>query len=261
MGTTLLGVDLDESPVGGLIERLLSEEELEMLADGGRERDEDVDGSDDTDEPGETELGNDLVDDAVGSDDATSVAVGTSGSGSTGVDTPSPGTEPGRLAGRVPSPEDEDSDGGWKERLRPIVLKGTVALAVLAVVGFVAYRYLGTAKEKVSDKIGSDEDDAETEPEPTDVTGDVPEARRRAKAPSREGFSDRPVDETVHRAADASGDDAADEQDDIGRPRADSDVGALVGLAALAIVAATVRKFGEDRPRDPLVDGPADDDE
>ena len=60
MGTTLLGVDLDESPVGGLIERLLSEEELEMLADGGRERDEDVDGSDDTDEPGETELGNDL---------------------------------------------------------------------------------------------------------------------------------------------------------------------------------------------------------
>jgi hypothetical protein len=236
MGTTLLGVDLDESPVGGLIERLLSEEELEMLADGGREADEESGGGDDTSETGETEMGTDLVNDAVTSDDATSVPVGPGGDESSGVDTPSPGTEPSGLAGRVPSPEDEDSDGGWKERLRPILLKGTVVLVVLAVVGFIAYRYLGTAKEKVSDKIGSDDEDAESEP--------------------------RPTDETVHRAADADGDDAdADEQDDIGRPRADSDAGALVGLAALAIVAAAVRKFGEDRPRDPLVDGPDNDDE
>ena len=263
MGTTLLGVDLDESPVGGLIERLLSEEELEMLADGGREADEETGGGDDNSETDETEMGTDLVDDAVTSDDATSVAVGTGGDESSGVDTPSPGTEPDRLAGRVPSLGDdsEGGDGGWKERLRPIVLKGTVVLAVLAVVGFVAYRYLGTAKEKVSDKIGSDDEDAESEPRPSDVTGDVPEARRRAKAPSREEFSERPVDETVHRAEGAEDDADADEQDDVGRPRADSDAGALVGLAALAIVAAAVRKFGEDRPRDPLVDGPADGDE
>jgi hypothetical protein len=176
MGTTLLGVDLDESPVGGLIERLLSEEELEMLADGGREADEESGGGVDTSETGETEMGTDLVNDAVTSDDATSVPVGPSGDESSGVDTPSPGTEPSGLAGRVPSPEDEDSEGGWKEKLRPILLKGTVVLAVLAVVGFVAYRYLGTAKEKVSDKIGSDDEDAESEPRPSDVTGDVPEA-------------------------------------------------------------------------------------
>ena len=265
MGTTLLGVDLDESPVGGLIERLLSEEELEMLADGGRDRDEDVDGSDNTDDPGETKLGTDLVNDAVTSDDATSVPVGTGGDESSGVDTPSPGTQPSGLAGRVPSPGDdsEGGDGGWTKTLRPIVLKGTVVLAVLAVVGFLVYRYLGTAKEKVSDKIGSDDEDAEAEPRPSDVTGDVPEARRRAKEPNREEVSDRPVDETVYRAEDADGDDGAEDEapDSVGRPRADSDVGALVGLAALAIVAAAVRKFGEDRPRDPLVDGPADGDE
>jgi len=263
MGTTLLGVDLDESPVGGLVERLLSEEELEMLADGGHEADEETGGGDDTSETDETQMGTDLVDDAVSTDDdATSVPVGTSGSESTGVDTPSPGTEPSGLAGGVPSPGDDDSEGGWKEKLRPILLKGTVVLAVLAVVGFVAYRYLGTAKDKVSDKIGSDED-AERESRPTDVTGDAPEARRRAKAPSQEEFSKRPVDETVHRAEGADGDDGVDDEasDSVGRPRADSDVGALVGLAALAIVAAAVRKFGEERPRDPLVDGPADDDE
>ncbi|WP_436928099.1 hypothetical protein [Halosimplex amylolyticum] len=285
MGKTLLGIDLDESPVGGLVERLLSEEELEKLTDGGRDprdesgasgrrdADESIDDFDATEDLDATDdAGTDLVDDAVESDDGSDarIPVGTTTSADAGPDTPSPGDEPTGLTGRVPSPGDEETDdeGGWKEKLKPILLKGSVALAVLAVVGFLAYRYLGSAKDAVSDKFGSDDEES-TSPAPEDVSGDVPEARRRAKAPSRdrEEYADRPLDETVRHAEDATGAEAdeegegedRDEPETVGRPRDDSDVGALVGLAALAIVAAAVRKFGEDPPRDPLVDGPADD--
>ncbi|WP_135364101.1 hypothetical protein [Halosimplex halophilum] len=284
MGRTLLGIDLDESPVGGLIEGLLSDEDLEKLTDGGRDVD-DEHGADSPDDPSvaddaEADVGTGLVDDAVESgegdrDGATrsesgSIPVGTSGD-SDAWDSPSPdGPDP------VPSPgaEDvDDEDGGWKAKLRPVLLKATAALAVLAVVAFLAYRYLGKARSVASDKLGSD-DEADSPPTTGAAAGDAPEARRRAKAPDRddrEEFADRPVDETVgyaERAAsggesDVSGDgeDEADdgEPDTVGRPAADSDVGALVGLAALALVAAVVRKFGEDREYDPLVDGPADD--
>jgi len=278
MGRTLLGIDLDESPVGGLIEGLLSEEDLEKLTDGGRDADADpeTDASrDGTDDESGTEVGTDLVDDAVesdgeGGDTSESVPVGTSASGSSDTwDSPSPeGPEP------IPSPGAEDVDddeGGWKAKLRPILLKATAALVVLAVVAFVAYRFLGKAKSAAGDRFGSDE---ETDSPPTTdaVDADAPEARRRAKSPERddrEALGDRPVDETIGRAepaepADAGAsdeDEAADDEEpeSVGRPTADSDVGALVGLAALALVAAVVRKFGEDREYDPLVDGPADD--
>ncbi|MFC7139475.1 hypothetical protein ACFQMA_06430 [Halosimplex aquaticum] len=273
MGKTLLGIDLDESPVGGFVERLLSEEELEKLTDGGRgPRDETgASGRRDTDEPTDDLDGTDLVDDAVDADDGPGgrIPVGTSAGSSAGADTPSPGDER-PVGGRVPSPgaEDTDEEGGWKEKLKPILLKGSIALAVLAVVGFLAYRYLGKAKKVASDKLGSD-DEQSGSPSPENVTGDVPEARRRAKAPSRdrEEYADRPVDETVRHAQEASdsGSDRDHEDEGPSAPRTapqtrnDSDVGALVGLAALAVVAAAVRKFGEDPPRDPLVDGPADD--
>ncbi|QLH77871.1 hypothetical protein HZS55_11425 [Halosimplex rubrum] len=308
MGRTLLGIDLDESPVGGLIEGLLSDEDLEKLTDGGRDVDDEraADGGDeppreaDDDDPAgdatddATAVGTDLVDDAVGaedtdesdagesaaSSDAESIPVGTSATGeSDGWDTPNPdGPAP------VPSPGEEnvdDEDGGWKAKLRPILLKATAALLVLAVVGFLAYRYLGKATSVASDTLGSDEDEPDSPPTTDAADGDAPEARRRAKAPERddrEEFADRPVDETVGHAeraeaagesgaADDDGTDGTDgEADDgdaapetVGRPTADSDVGALVGLAALALVAAVVRKFGEDREYDPLVDGPTGD--
>ncbi|ELZ22793.1 hypothetical protein C475_16866 [Halosimplex carlsbadense 2-9-1] len=298
MGRTLLGIDLDESPVGGLIEGLLSEEDLEKLTDGGREpgdeppagddeppRKADESAGDATDDDA-TAVGTDLVDDAVGSDgadgsgssEAESIPVGTGGdAGNAPWDTPSPeGPEP------VPSPGAEhvdDEDGGWRENLRPILLKAAAALVVLAVVAFVAYRYLGKATSVASDKLGSDEEDADSPPTTGAAEADAPEARRRAKSPERddrEEFGDRAVDETVGHAeraaardepgaaaedgeADREADDGDGEPDSVGRPTADSDVGALVGLAALALVAALVRKFGEGREYDPLVDGPADD--
>jgi hypothetical protein len=294
MGRTLLGIDLDESPVGGLIEGLLSDEDLEKLTDGGREPGDDPAADDDeptgeveesTDGPTDddaTAVGTDLVDDAVGADgadgsgssDAESIPVGTSGdSGGAPWDTPSPeGPAP------VPSPGEEhvdDEDDGWRANLRPLLLKAAAALVVLAVVAFAAYRLLGRAKSAAGGRFGSDEA-AETDSPPTAgaADADVSEARRRAKPSERddrEAFGDRPVDETVGRAerAESAGgpeDDEADgetddgeEPDSVGRPTADSDVGALVGLAALALIAALVRKFGEGREYDPLVDGPAGD--
>jgi hypothetical protein len=288
MGRTLLGIDLDESPVGGLVEGLLSDEDLEKLTDGGREPgDEPAAGDDEPTREGDestddepTAVGTDLVDDAVesdgadgsGSSGAESIPVGTSGdSGGAPWDTPSPdGPEP------VPSPgaEDvDDEDGGWRANLRPLLLKAAAALVVLAVVAFAAYRLLGRAKSAAGGRFGSD-DEAESPPTADAADADVPEARRRAKhseRDEREEFGDRPVDETVghaERAESAGGpedDEADDETDDgeepdaIGRPTADSDVGALVGLAALALIAALVRKFGEGREYDPLVDGPAAD--
>ncbi|WP_459192579.1 hypothetical protein [Halosimplex sp. J119] len=273
MGKTLLGIDLDESPVGGFVERLLSDEEMEKLTDGGRDPRDESDATDRRDAgdvgTADDDAGTDLVDDAVEADGSdTGIPVGTTtGTGTT--DTPSPGDEH-PVGGPVPSPGEEDSDDGWKSKLKPILLKGSIALAVLAVVGFLAYRYLGKAKDVASDKIGSDDEES-TSPSPENVTGDVPEARRRAKAPSREReeYADRQVDETVRHARDVAEDERdADTSDDASgtdpsrtasRARNDSDVGALVGLAALAVVAAAVRKFSEDPTRDPLVDGPVDD--
>ncbi|WP_123538782.1 hypothetical protein [Halosimplex salinum] len=277
MGKTLLGIDLDESPVGGYIERLLSEEDLEKLTDGGREPRDESDASDTSDAAADggdaatddRDAGTDLVDDAVDDGSETTVPVGTSGDDpSDAWDTPNP-DGPATLRDPVPSPGDADADdGGWKEKLRSVLPKVAVALVVLAVVAVLAYRYLGKAKRVASDKLGSDDESDQPEPRPTEVTGDVPEARRRAKAPSRderEEFADQPVDETVDRARRAESDERDDREDDeagpdsVGRPRTDSDVGALVGLAALAVVAAAVRKFSEEPERDPLVDGPRDD--
>lgn len=307
MGKTLLGIDLDESPVGGLIENLLSEEDLEKLTDGGRNPDEhadaadgdsdetsventdedsgvtDVDAGDDsaTDTEG-TDSGTDIVDDAVESDndgDSTTVPVGTSDEAAdTPWDTGGPSAAATGLNETTPAPEataadesesesesESNDERDWTTKLRPLLLKATLALVVLAVITLVLYRYMGTIKDVASDKLptdrfGGDEDDDADAVSPS-AEEDISPARRRAKGVGREDtqestesdrgaerdrasdYSTRPVDKAVHSAEDTSD---------------DSDVGALVGLAALALVAAVVRKFGEDRPRDPLVDGPAD---
>ncbi|MFB6151751.1 MAG: hypothetical protein ABEJ40_08100 [Haloarculaceae archaeon] len=227
MGRTLLGIDLDESPVGSLVERLLAEEDLEKLADGGRPSEDSADRAPDDDADGEGSSidgrGDDTADGTVG--------------------------------------EDDDGDGGRLAGLRPLLLKAAIALAVLAVLAVVAYRYMGRVKETVPDSVGmpsplSDDGGETHEPESDGVGGaGVSPARRRAKG--RDGT------DAVGRGAVGSDDSSGDSPDDgEGAPRADPslaedvDLGALVGLAALALVAAAVRKFGEDRPRDPLVDGP-----
>ena len=319
MGTTLLGIDLDESPVGGLIETLLSEEDLEKLTDGGRKSDEHADASDgDSDEPSAddtddgsrgtdvdasddsaadteaAESGTDIVDDAVGSEDdadSTTVPVGTSDETSDAPwDTGGPSAAATGLSEQAPTPEattadefesESDDERDWTAKLRPLLLKATLALTVLAVIALVLYRYLDTAKDVAGDKLptdrfGGDDDDADAA-SPSD-DDEVSPARRRAKATGRDetddstdadrrevalhadDYSSRPVDEAVHGAEETTdGRTATGDRAERSRPETDdSDVGALVGLAALALVAAVVRKFGEDRPRDPLVDGPAD---
>lgn len=287
MGKTLLGIDLDESLVGGLIESLLSEEDLEKLADGGRDPAGSGSGNEDAERTAtdagdaEADAGTNLVDDAEAAEepadaaddgdradgDETTVPVGTSDDADTPWETPSPGADSAGLADSVPSPGDEsdgDERGDWKAKLRPLLLKATVALALLAVVAFVAYRYLGTVKEVAGDKLPTDRFGGSDEP--ADTTGfdeDVPAARRRAKA-SAPSAADEPSEfATGLGADDDDGEDDEDDKDDepatVGRPQSDSDVGALVGLAMLALVAALVRKFGEQREHDPLVDGPRDD--
>mgnify|MGYP000486507013 CR=1 FL=1 len=325
MGKTLLGIDLDESPVGGLIESLLSEEDLEKLTDGGREPDEHADADDRSDDEtaddetadddsadsgGETDAadsGTDIVDDAVDSEDdaidyqddadSTTVPVETSDeSADTPWETGSPSAASAGLDETVPTPEattvaesesdsercaDDEAEADWRAKLRPLLLKATLALTVLAVIALVLYRYLDTAKSVAGDKLPTDRFGGEEDTNaaaPSD-DGDVSPARRRAKAagrddtdvstdadeaadePATDKYSTRPVDEAVHdaEASTEARPTSSDEPDTVGRETGDSDVGALVGLAALALVAAVVRKVSEDRPRDPLVDGPADD--
>lgn len=247
MGRTLFGIDLDESPVGGLIEDLLTEEDLEKLADGGRPAGEPSAGDDPDD-----------GDDRSPRDDATGA-----GGGSTdrrrgarrGQDTPSPGADAvNEPLTDLRDEADEEESGGILSKLRPHLKKIVAGLVLLAVLGVVAWKYMGRAKDAASDKVGGD--DSAPDPAEGHVEGDVPEARARAKAAEGDwAWRDDEGDET---------DRDADERRDAGRQRAgttsgrlpdDSDTGALVGLAALALMAALVRKFGEQRPRDPLVEG------
>jgi len=344
MGKTLWGIDLDESPAGGLIERLLTDEELEALADGGRPVDDDdedgVDaesdaddeekrgdgdetGADDggfefdvttddgADDRGESD-GEDGVDVSVERDDdggfdvdvetddedveidvdvddgEVDLDVGARGASMVDPDaeTPSPGSESGSLRDRFPSigGSDESAEGGDGEhaddesggiaaKIRPHLLKIAVAGVVLAVVALVAWRYLGTVKSVAGDKLGRGDSESEADDFGDDVTEvdagagpdvdeDAPAARRRAKAArsaDAEVAAETELGESV--AADADTDpeaEAGDEDDDdAGVARSgDSDMGALLGLAFLALVAALVRKFSEEREHDPLVDGP-----
>ncbi|PSP31492.1 hypothetical protein BRC64_10000 [Halobacteriales archaeon QH_10_67_22] len=248
MGRMLMGVDLDESPVGGLIERLLSEKELEKLADGGQPAGDDTDASED----GADDIGDDEFDWVTDDVDDTEEWV----------------------ADPMDDPRDPefdlgaDDDGGRLGGYRPLLLKAAVALAVLAVLAVVAYRYAGRIKGIVPDRLtdrggdDSESDDAGTDEEFDD---DVSPARRRAKMTDddadRPGRSDPDTEWTTRDEPETEGEDEADVDADDGGVRSireDVDLGALVGLATLALIAAVVRKFGEERPHDPLVDGPGE---
>jgi hypothetical protein len=270
MGRTLWGVDLDESPAGGLIERLLTDEELAMLADGGQPPGDEDDENDDRESEAENDESDDVdpdLDDIAGDADAGADEFAWEGeSASTfGAD----------------GPPDSDESGGLREKItgtRMLLLKAAVALAVLAVVAVLVWKYLGRFVEAapVPDRLrGSSDGSTSVGDDGPDVDEDAPSARRRAKTPGVAGDEDESdereedltetfEDLAEHASVDDEDEDDVDDSEDTDTEDAgravddDVDVGALVGLAALALIAAVVRKFGERPERDPLVDG-ADD--
>jgi hypothetical protein len=296
MGRTLLGVDLDESAVVGLVERLLTDEEIEMLADGGHPGDDgpDSEGSDsaaatdggvdsddaDGDRTGESGDAPDAASESdVTANDAThlssaSGAVTDGTPNATGSERGVPSVDPASGEGRPASDEthmgavegeDEDEDGGRFARFKPLLIKGAVALVVLAVIGVVLWKYGGTIRSKLPAKLGgtSGESDEEVErPGEGDAAdADVSPARRRAKASEpAEATSSASTDFDEDRDDRSAAEDADDRErgPTVGASTDNSDVGALVGLGLLAVVAVIVRKLSEEPPRDPLVDGPDD---
>ena len=284
MGRTVFGVDLDESVAGGLVASLLTDEEIEKLADGGRPADDDS-GDEDapSDGPGDADDASDGDADDTGGVDigefaATGAAAGDVDIGRVGdtawagADTDRAGADTDRagaggLRDRIPSVggDGEDADGGRLASLRPLLLKVAVVLLLLAVVAILVYRYMDAIRAALPDRLtgGSGEPDAGE----ASFGDDVSPARRRAKVGRDRSASTDRADETASASTDRGDTSGASEKRDTSEdetdgglraPGEDVDVGALVGLGALALVAALVRKFGEDRPRDPLVDGPED---
>ncbi len=275
MGRTVYGVDLEESPFGGLIEKLLTEEELEKLADGGAPTRPDGRG---VTPDGGSDASADAGSDGDGSDDESAPDRSDAGTGDddrSGSEaaswSPPPSTASGDRFGDYGSDpgEDDSADAGLLSRQRWLLLKVAVAFAALAAVAVVVWRY----KDRLAGLVpGRGEDEGADEfavDSPSGVaTGsddaNGSSARRRAK-----------VDPD---APDADADDETTGEDDDTPPRRpprredaggvetsgrDVDLGALVGLGVLALVAALVRRYdeGRDRPHDPLVDGPLDEDE
>ena len=251
MGRTVYGVDLEESPFGGLIEKLLTEEELEKLADGGAA----------AGRPGDRDTAPDGGGDAADDWNVSDETYGSPDDGSDPVESDAPSSPP-------PSTDDDGPDstgyrgfgdagfddagaeddgggvGGFLSTHKWLLLKVAVAFAALAAVLVVVWRY----KDKLAGVVpgrggGEDEFDADSD---ASADRDVSPARRWAK-----------VDE------DEDGAGATDESEGVTTPGQDVDLGALLGLGFLAFVAALVRKFDEERnrPHDPLVDGPLDEDD
>ena len=267
MGRTLLGVDLDESHVGDLVKRLLTDEELEKLADGGRpagddtEPDADADG-DDSDADGDDSDADGDDSDAGGDDsDDTDEEEGDDVGSATGT---------GSVGGHDWTETDDadwldDGDDGTEARFGgygPLAVKGAAVVLVLVVVALVVWRYGGRVKGAlpfVGGSETSDDGDGGDDEPPAGTDEPVSPARRRAKVGARDDAG-RGTDSGGARVDAAGGDRgrAAAGAEAAGR---DVDLGALVGLGTLALIAALVRKFDEQRPRDPLVDGPDDEDE
>jgi hypothetical protein len=285
MGRTVYGVDLEESPFGGLIEKLLTEEELEKLADGGAPTRPDGRGV-------TPDGGSDALDDA-GSDDAGSDDAGSDDAGSddesvpdrsdagTGEDdrsgseatswSPPPSTASGdRFGDYGPDPgEDDSADAGLLSRHRWLLLKLAVAFAALAAVAVVVWRYKDRLAGLVPGRGGGEGADESAVDSPSGVaTGsddaNGSSARRRAKVDPNAPDAD--ADDEVAGEDDDTPPRRPPRREDAGgveTPGQDVDLGALVGLGVLALVAALVRRYdeGRDRPHDPLVDGPPDEDE
>jgi hypothetical protein len=228
MGRTLFGIDLDESPLGGVVERLLDEEDLRKL---------------------------DAVPDGGTSADGGSSATDDAASGEF-EETPSPGVDDDsrerlleEYADDAGEDEDEDDDGGRlagvRSRLRPVAL----ALAGLAVVALVAavilWRYGDRIAGAVPGPLGSDEVDDRSQTDEFDsATGFGPDAAddTASDEPADSDGADTEREPDAEPAVDASAD-------------SEGELGALVGLAFLAVVAVAVRKLTEEREHDPLVDG------
>jgi hypothetical protein len=299
MGRTVYGVDLEESPFGGLIEKLLTEEELEKLADGGPPGahaapdggsddgdaddtdDEDWSVSDDTYEPSGDAESDDDVDSETG-DAGDEDGSGTRPSGasswspspsspppSTARDDDSDGSESGYGestgfgSGAGPGAsgyEEEDGDASFLSKHRWLLLKVAVALAALAAVGVVVWGYrdrlAGLVPGRGGD--GADEFDIDEPSAGPGDEGDASPARQRAKI--GEGGSESDADGGDERRETPSRQRPRRDEADVETPGQDLDLGALVGLGVLTLVAALVRKYDEERnrPHDPLVDGPLD---
>lgn len=262
MGRTLFGIDLDDSRTGRFVRGLLDEEELEMLADGGRAPDDggsdaadSGSGSDadaapdggDADASSEADGGTASVTD--GSEDGSDHEAAPNGGvgGSAGVSVEGPDSSADDEESESLDEAFEEQDESLLARLKPLLLKGAAVAAVLAVVGFVLYRYGDKIVGAVRSRFGGDGDEedsegpgyvGETPREEAPPRSTVAPATERVETPSDERPSDA---ERADRAAAQAGD--------------GSDAGALVGLAALAVIAALARKFGERPESDPLVEG------
>jgi hypothetical protein len=282
MGRTVYGVDLEESPFGGLIEKLLTEEELEKLADGGA-----VAGR-----PGDRDTAPDGGGDAADDWNVSDETYGSPDDGSDPVESDAPSSPPSTAPDETDSTDDDGPDstgygefgdagfddtgaeddgggvGGFLSTHKWLLLKVAVAFAALAAVLVVVWRY----KDKLAGVVpgrggGEDEFDADSD---ASADRDVSPARRRAKVDEDEDGAGA-TDEFDEEESVGGGDDSRqgpaarrpDESEGVTTPGQDVDLGALLGLGFLAFVAALVRKFDEERnrPHDPLVDGPLDEDD
>jgi len=164
MGRTLFGIDLDESPAGGLVERLLDEEDLEKLdarPDGGTD-------ADDSGDPTETGDGTPTDQSPAWLDDAEA-------------DTVSPG---------------DDGDGWWgrlaalRSRLRPLLL-GAIGLAVLAaVLALLARRYGDRVVATLPGRIRPGEGGEASRPDDDDGPRSSEDGARTPDSPESETESD-----------------------------------------------------------------------
>jgi hypothetical protein len=165
MGRTVYGVDLEESPFGGLIEKLLTEEELEKFADGGvaTGRDTAPDGGSDDEDADDWSVSDST---GYGRPDST----GDSEFGDAGFD------------------DADAKDGGGIGSVlsthKWLLLKVAVASAVLATVLVVVWRYRGKLAGVVPGRGDADGD------------RDVSPARRRAKVDDEDEDAGVPTDES-----------------------------------------------------------------
>jgi hypothetical protein len=262
MGRIVFGIDIDEHPMGGLIERLLTEEDIEKLResprtapDGGTSSDDPTDG----DSPAETDPDGDVassggstadpestddagVDDAVASDDdrtdrrarttpPTAGIAGTNEWRARALDESETEADDSGLVGRIPGigdgPDADEEKPPLITRVRKGLLFASLGAVGLGIVAAALRRFLGRFEP-------------EAEPEPDD--GECCASSAKTHTPAASAAS-----EPGTSAADVEG---------LGGEEDGSPLGALLGLGLLAVVAALVRKFEEtDDAEIPVEDG------